>query len=154
MRIVTMQKREVPRYECHENRNKKYNFLPIENEKVFWKILDTRYLALQNLVLIKFIITFREFCNEISINYRIRFVTEYITYLNICEVLSRTFSSLLTHGWMVMGWQWGQGHWKRSSYIQVSDVLCHKLIHITLFLVHCNFYFHILSILNVVNSVL
>ena len=26
----------------------------------------------------------------------------------------------------VMGWQWGQGPWKRFPYIQVSDVLCYK----------------------------
>ena len=29
---------------------------------------------------------------------------------------------------LVMGWQWGQGPWKRSSYIQASDVLCYKPI--------------------------
>ena len=28
----------------------------------------------------------------------------------------------------VMGWQWGQGPWKHSPYIQVSDVLCYKPI--------------------------
>ena len=28
----------------------------------------------------------------------------------------------------VMGWQWGQGTWKCSPYIQVSDVLCYKPI--------------------------
>ena len=27
-----------------------------------------------------------------------------------------------------MGWQWGQCPWKRFPYIQVSDVLCYKLI--------------------------
>ena len=29
-----------------------------------------------------------------------------------------------------MGWQWGQCPWKHSPYIQVSDVLCYKPIHI------------------------
>ena len=29
---------------------------------------------------------------------------------------------------LVMGWQCGQGPWKRFPYIQVSDVLCYKLI--------------------------
>jgi hypothetical protein len=28
----------------------------------------------------------------------------------------------------VMGWQWGNIPWKRSPYIQVSDVLCYKSI--------------------------
>jgi len=31
-----------------------------------------------------------------------------------------------------MGWQWGQGPWKRFPYIQVSDVLCYKPIPIIL----------------------
>ena len=26
----------------------------------------------------------------------------------------------------IMGWQWGQDPWKRSLYIQVSDLLCYK----------------------------
>ena len=33
---------------------------------------------------------------------------------------------------LVMGWQWGQGPWKRFPYIQVSDVLCYKPIPIIL----------------------
>ena len=32
-----------------------------------------------------------------------------------------------------MGWQWGQGPWKGSPYVQVSDVLCYKPIPISKF---------------------
>ena len=47
------------------------------------------------LYLYKVIITFREFCKQqCCINYRNRFITQYITYLNMWGVLSRTFSSL------------------------------------------------------------
>jgi hypothetical protein len=80
------------------------------------------------------------------LSYKNRFVTQYITYLNIWGALSRTFSSLSTHDWLVlvwklilksiehsrpaptrilnrhqsvMGWQWGKSPWKPSSYIQV-----------------------------------
>ena len=124
------------------------------------------------------------------INYMNRFVTQYITYLNIWEALSGTSSPLSTNwfwfeplvgadllpstefkmnflvkwsaggiskfvmrslffvirifsqfvnsclfaacfnrtGLWTMGWQWGQGPWKRFLYIQVSDVLCYKPI--------------------------
>ena len=61
------------------------------------------------------------------INYRNRFVTQYITYLNIRETLSGTLSPLSTHE-SAMGWQWSQCPWKRFPYIQVSDVLCYKQI--------------------------
>ena len=46
----------------------------------------------------------------------------------------------------VMGWQWGQGPWKRFPYIQVSDVLCYKpipIIYRTLLLQNSlNSYYH------------
>ena len=58
----------------------------------------------------------------VYINYRNLFVTQYITYLNIWEALSRTLS-LSTHDR-----QWGWGPWKCFLYIQVSDVLCYKPI--------------------------
>ena len=32
------------------------------------------------------------------------------------------------HRQSVMGWQWGKSPWKRSPYIQESDVLCYKSI--------------------------
>ena len=62
-----------------------------------------------------------------SINYRNRFATQYITYLNIWGALSRNVSSLSTHDRLV-GWQWGKIPLKPSPYIQVSDVLCYKPI--------------------------
>ena len=79
-------------------------------------------------------------------HYRIRFVTQYITYLNIWGALSKTLSSLSPHyQLLVMGWQWRrslkalpiysdcwswvdneEGLWKRFPYIQISNILCYK----------------------------
>ena len=47
-----------------------------------------------------------------------------------------------------MGWQWGQGPWKHSPYVQVSDVLCYKQIPIIFEFVVCSTTANVTSIKN------
>ena len=48
--------------------------------------------------------------------------TIFLFQWNFCFVWF-LFSAIL-----IMGWQWGQGPWKCFPYIEVSDILCYKLI--------------------------
>ena len=48
--------------------------------------------------------------------------------LNLVEGSRSASTRILNQHKEVMGCQWRLGLWKRSPYIQVSDVLCYKLI--------------------------